>query len=236
MRVRSFVATQQVVLACGLWSVASAGAKTVTVGQLVMPDVASCGGGYTILQTGVASGRSYRVPEAGVITSWSWYDGANTVPDLKLKVARNTAVALNFKIIAEATAGTQTPYVLHTYHAHIPVRARDLIGIYENGGSCQAFTSNSMDTVAEALGDLPRGNAAFASYADTKLPVSVKVALDCVVPNLKGKTLKAAEKSLKSNSCTLGTVNGPRTGTVESQKPAAGKTLAPEAKVNIRLG
>ncbi len=37
-----------------------------------------------------------------------------------------------------------------------------------------------------------------------KLPVSVKVALDCVVPDLKGKTLKAAKKALHAASCKLG--------------------------------
>lgn len=71
-----------------------------------------------------------------------------------------------------------------------------------------------------------------------KLPVSVKVALDCVVPDLKGKTLKAAKKALHAASCKLGTVRpkGQTTGTIKRQKPAAGKTLTPGAKVKVRLG
>ncbi len=62
--------------------------------------------------------------------------------------------------------------------------------------------------------------------------------MGCVVPNLKGKTLKAAKKALKAHSCRLGKVTpkGQTKGTVKSQRPAAGKTLKPGAKVNIRPG
>lgn len=83
----------------------------------------------------------------------------------------------------------------------------------------------------------PGTTTGFAGEGGVRIPVSVKVALDCVVPRLKGKTLKAAKKALKASSCTLGKVSphGQTTGTVKSQKPAAGKTLKPGAKVNIRL-
>jgi hypothetical protein len=47
---------------------ASAVATTVTVGQLFTPNYDACSPG-TALVTGVASGNSYRVPKAGVITS-----------------------------------------------------------------------------------------------------------------------------------------------------------------------
>lgn len=68
--------------------------------------------------------------------------------------------------------------------------------------------------------------------------LSVRVSEDCVVPNPKGKRLPAAKRALKQASCTLGTVRprGQSTGKVKRQKPAAGKTLAPGAKVNVWLG
>jgi hypothetical protein len=216
---------------------ASAGAKTVKVGQLFTPNF-TCSPGRTALQTGVASGPSYTVPKAGVITSWSWHDGVNIVPKLRLKVGRPTGTANTYKIVGQDTAGTQTPNTVHTYSAHIPVRAGDLIGVYQHGGSCLSITGNAGDTDVETSGNIPPGTtrAFLDGGSDIKWPVSAKIALDCVVPNLKGKTLKSAKKSLKANSCTLGTVKGPRNDTVKSQKPAAGKTLAPGAKVNVRLG
>jgi beta-lactam-binding protein with PASTA domain len=192
----------------------------------------------TLLQTGVDSGASYTVPKAGVVTSWSFDDGPTTVPGLKLKVGRSAGTVNTYKIVGEATAGTQTANAVNTYKTHIGVKAGDLIGIYENGGACFDRTNDPLDTlVAKSADVLPgSGPTLFAGGSGSKLPVSAKVVLDCVVPNLKGKTLKAAKTALKAANCTLGSVQGPRTGKVKSQKPAAGKTLKPGAKVNIKLG
>jgi beta-lactam-binding protein with PASTA domain len=55
------------------------------------------------------------------------------------------------------------------------------------------------------------------------------------VPKLKGKTLKAAKKALKNAHCGLGTVTGPKTGTVKHQSRKRGKTLPAGTKVNITL-
>ncbi|HEX4323032.1 MAG TPA: PASTA domain-containing protein [Gaiellaceae bacterium] len=60
----------------------------------------------------------------------------------------------------------------------------------------------------------------------------------CVVPNLKGKTVKAAKLSLKKAFCSLGAVTtaGSATvtkGLVVSQKPKHGKRLKPHSKVNL---
>jgi PASTA domain len=214
---------------------ATAAATTVSVGQLFTPTYV-CAGAGTYLQTGVASGTPYTVPKAGVITSWSFQDGAATVPELKLKVGRTAGTGM-YKILAEKKAGAQTANKVNTYHAHIPVKAGDLIGLFKNGGDCAIPTGNNMDSYVGTGGDVAPGTTtSFGPGVGYKFPVSVKVALDCVVPNLKGKTLKAAKQALKANSCTLGTVTGPRTGTVKSQKPAPGKTLKPGAKVNVRLG
>ena len=59
----------------------------------------------------------------------------------------------------------------------------------------------------------------------------------CVVPKLKGKTLKKAKKALKTAHCRLGEVKpkGETTGKVKKQKPKAGTVLPVGSKVNIRL-
>jgi beta-lactam-binding protein with PASTA domain len=116
-----------------------------------------------------------------------------------------------------------------------------LIGLYTDGagGDCGTSTANGLDSFVEASGDAPPGTTvSVTSGGGARFPLSAKVALDCVVPNLRGKTLNAAKKALTASSCTLGTVvpHGQTTGTVKSQQPAAGKTLTPGAKVNVRLG
>ena len=63
----------------------------------------------------------------------------------------------------------------------------------------------------------------------------------CVVPAIKGKTLKRAKSALRRGGCKLGhvkRVNAPakKVGKVLKQKPPAGKVLAPGARVRINLG
>lgn len=60
----------------------------------------------------------------------------------------------------------------------------------------------------------------------------------CIVPKLKGKTLKIARKKLKAADCKLGKVRGKKakSARVESQHPKPGKALALGAKVNVKMG
>jgi hypothetical protein len=59
----------------------------------------------------------------------------------------------------------------------------------------------------------------------------------CVVPKLKGKTLKLAKKALRKANCKLGKVTGKKDKLAEvtSQSPKRGKVRVPGAKVNIKL-
>jgi hypothetical protein len=58
----------------------------------------------------------------------------------------------------------------------------------------------------------------------------------CVVPKLKGKTLKQAKKTLKKADCHLGKVSGQTKGALVKQHPKPGKILPPGSKVDIKLG
>lgn len=64
--------------------------------------------------------------------------------------------------------------------------------------------------------------------------------LQCVVPKLKGKKLKAGKKMLAKAHCKLGKVTKEgttaKTGKVVKQKPKAGTTRVPDSKVNVVLG
>jgi hypothetical protein len=67
---------------------------------------------------------------------------------------------------------------------------------------------------------------------------------DCVVPKLVGKSLAAAKAALRAAHCALGKVTKPRARkgkrlgalVVKSSQPAAGRVLAENSKVNLRLG
>jgi hypothetical protein len=56
----------------------------------------------------------------------------------------------------------------------------------------------------------------------------------CVVPRLKGKTLAASRTALRRANCRLGKVTG-KLGKVARQTPAAGRVLAPGARVKVKL-
>ncbi len=57
----------------------------------------------------------------------------------------------------------------------------------------------------------------------------------CVVPNVKGDTLKKAKKRLKAANCRLGKVQG-RGKKVKTQRPKVGTVLPAGSKVNVKLG
>jgi len=158
--------------AIGLLAPSAAEARTVTIGQLFTPTL-SCNQDLTVLQLG-AKGRTYRVPKAGVITSWSFETGATIVSNLTLKVARPSGGG--YRITGQAKAGAETSNSVNTYKAKIPVKAGELIGIYENGGDCASITSSPLDVAAVAGGDLPPGtDDVFQTGGENKVPVSAKI-------------------------------------------------------------
>jgi hypothetical protein len=55
----------------------------------------------------------------------------------------------------------------------------------------------------------------------------------CQVPNLKGKSLKAAKRAIHAAGCSLGKVKG--RGRVKGQSPKVGKQLPAGGKVNVKL-
>jgi uncharacterized repeat protein (TIGR01451 family) len=176
-RRRLFLGAAAVALAITVGTGAAAAAST-TVGQLFTPNLSSCAAGLTLLQTGVGDGNSYTVPADGVITSWSFQTNTAIVPGLKLKVGR-AAGGDNYTIVGDSAAGLQAASSVNTYPAQIPVRANDLIGIFEDGGGCLSTTAAS-DTRELAAGDIPPGGTAteFSPGSSSRFPVAAKVEPD----------------------------------------------------------
>jgi hypothetical protein len=61
---------------------------------------------------------------------------------------------------------------------------------------------------------------------------------NCLVPRLKGRSLKVDRRKLREAGCRLGEVRGTRSKTakVVKQNPGPGTTLAPDAEVGVKLG
>ena len=128
---------------------------TSTVGQDFEAGNVICAS-QTDLQTSVSSGNSYTVTATGVITSWSFHNGIDELPGLKLKVARPQPSGSHV-FVGEAAAGAQNLHARNTFPASIPVQPGDIIGIFVGSpfGHCGTFTSNSGDTFDQFAGDPP---------------------------------------------------------------------------------
>jgi hypothetical protein len=60
----------------------------------------------------------------------------------------------------------------------------------------------------------------------------------CVVPKLKGTSLKTSRRKLRNSDCKLGSIRGlkGKTSKVLAQNPRVGKVLAPASKVSVKVG
>ena len=125
------------------------------------------------------SGNSYEVPSNGVITSWSFQNGATPVQGLKLKVGRPGG-GTKFTIVGESVGGPQTANALVTKPARIAVLRRDYIGIFEASGMCQLATSSSNDIYGDYAGDPAVGSTseAWPYSGNGRIPIQAKVEPD----------------------------------------------------------
>jgi hypothetical protein len=132
------------------------------------------------------------------------------------------------------------------------------------GGTKVAITGSGFNTAsAVKFGDL--GATTYSVESDTEItatvPASAKVGTvdvtvttiagtspatrtghftyeGCVVPRLKGKTLKQAKRAIRNADCKLGKVRGDKkskVAEVTKQGPKAGKVLVPGAKVSVTM-
>jgi hypothetical protein len=87
------------------------------------------------------------------------------------------------------------------------------------------------------------GTCVVTTNADTTVTASFSLITSpaprpCVVPKVKGKTLKAAKRAIKSHACSVGKIRHAasrrmKKGHVISQKPKPGRHLRHGAKVNL---
>jgi PASTA domain/Divergent InlB B-repeat domain len=118
------------------------------------------------------------------------------------------------------------------------------------GSSCaHAFshgTAVTLTAVASARSRFAGWSGACTGTGSCTVPMSANQSVTatfnalCVVPKVKGKTLRAAKRALRQAHCSLGKVTKVfsakmKKGRVLSSKPKAGKQLAAGSKVKLTL-
>ena len=171
-----------------------------TLGQLFTP-TASCSNSAR-LQVAAPGGSSYEVPSAGVISSWSFRNGAQPAQGLKFKVARPGG-GTRYTIIGEGAGGPQTANTVTTKPTRVSVKGGDYFGIYVASGQCYLPTSFQFDIYAKFAGDPALGSTSedwpYSSYA--KIPVQVKLEAD-------GDKDGFGDETQDNCAGTAGTANG----------------------------
>jgi hypothetical protein len=114
---------------------------------------------------------------------------------------------------------------------------------YSSSGSCSnsgaTFTMTSAGGTCTVKYD-QAGNGNYSAAPEVTEPVTAFSASHCGVPKLKGKTLSAAKRALRSHSCSLGKVKRSFSATVKkgrviSERPKPGTRLQQGAKVSLVL-
>jgi hypothetical protein len=151
----------------------------IDVGQLVDPSSSACPQNNTWLQT-VSPNNRYVVPEAGVITQWS-FQGAGFVPtQMRLKVGR-PAGGNDYSIVGQSGFEVPAMNSVNTYNTAVTVAAGDIIGFYFVG-------SNFVDCALPgapgyqdsfANGDIQPGSTATFTHEGGQLDIAAVLEPDC---------------------------------------------------------
>jgi len=189
---------------------------------------------------GGGGGGSNLVPAGGAAT----VSGLSEEPHLTITYSVSPPTAVLGSSVA---LSPESALLLGSSEGFIgPVSARFEYGTSTSYGFTTPESSPAMVAVASALiTKLKPGTtyhyrllATRSDGATTKSPDgTVTTPPACLVPNLKGKKLKAARKALTKADCKLGKIKGEKSKSAKviKQNPKPGKVLAPGAQVNVKL-
>lgn len=174
----------------------------ITIGELAPPDPpAICASGPSEGVPLAAARASYRVPVAGVITSWSTNAAAGFGQILSFKVYRPLS-GTRYRVVGHDEPRVLVPSALNTFKTIIPVQAGDLIGNNDENAAevpnaCQFETFDTSDAIHFAGGTFGDG-ATFEreglepsmrlNQTATILPPPALIALVPSVGTVKGGT------------------------------------------------
>jgi PASTA domain len=235
--VRARIGVATVIAACiTLSGAALAPAKTVTIGSpmtAAQPPI-GFGASRTLTITALPEpGATVSAPANGTVTSWS-VSGAIGGP-LRLRLVR--PVGGLFTGAGTSSAGTITGTGKLTFPTTLPIKKGDLIGV---------DPANDSDAIGGALGlpgslfmffnsELVNGGpgAAPAASGPGEPALSAQVLLNCVVPKLTGKKVKAAKKALAKAGCAPPKLKK-KGKFVKSQNPKPGKEIPSNRAVVLK--
>jgi hypothetical protein len=127
-----------------------------------------------------------------------------------------------------------------TFTARLPINAGDSIGLASDSASSTLGNSDATPGAAfEAYIPPLTDNSAPRSSSTSgtrELGFNATVVSNCVVPKVKGKTVKKATKKLRAAGCTKGKVKKKGGKRVTKQKPVAGTEVPPGTPVKLTLG
>ncbi len=215
--------------ALGLCSSASA---QITIGQ-VAPDLespSSCGGefGYNEAQRLVASGASYVVPTAGVLTSWS----SRTAEPGSLSLAVYRPVAGKFLVLAQDGPRLLAPNSLSTFPVSIPVLAGDLIGTAVPAlapSECLFLTGLLGDEIMYESGNAPVGGTVTMVEGEENRRINVSATL---LPPPTIAAISPASGSIKGGKVTIAGANFASVSAVSfGSVPATSFTVDSEGQI-----
>jgi hypothetical protein len=170
-----------VLLSAALFALAigsSAGAQVV-VGQVAPtpnpPAICEYPFDYDEFQLSVASGTSYTVPAAGVLTAWSTNAASGSGQNLSFKVFRPLGGG-NYLVVAEDRR-TLTPSTLNTFPLNVPVQPGDILGLgipATGPTACEFETKDARDVIGYHEGLTPVGGVfpIEETFTESRLNVS----------------------------------------------------------------
>lgn len=236
MRTRIGIATMAAAACVALLGAQSASATTVTIGSPLPGSLAPTPfvGTQTVTTTSLSEpGAIVSAPANGTITSWRVV-GAQGGP-LTLRVVRPVGGG-KFTGGGKVNSGPITGLGVLTFPTTLPIKQGDLIGLDPTaptdtigaspaGGTYMYFSSPLVDS---GPGTTPTNPAATGEVG-----FNAQVLLNCIVPKLKGKKVKAAKKALAKAGCAPPKLKK-KGKFVKSQNPAPGQEIPSDRAVVLK--
>jgi len=127
-----------------------------------------------------------------------------------------------------------------TRPARLRIQAGDSIGLASDSASSTLGTSDTtpgaaFDAYIPPLTDNSAPRTASTS-GTRELGFNATVVSNCIVPKVRGRTVKRATKMLRAAGCATGKVKRKGSKRVTKQKPHPGREVAPGTRVRLTLG
>jgi hypothetical protein len=235
LSIRPKIAAAGVAGVVSLFDASSAQAATVTLGSPLTNALPSdpITISATVRQTALP-GATLVAPFNGQIRSWRIINASG---GWTLQVLRPSGVGV---VSTGSTHGEPLGPGIVTFTARLPVRAGDSIGLASDSASSTLGTNGATPGAAIDLYVPPLTDNTAPRTSSTSRPREVgfnaTMVSNCIVPRVKGKTVKKATRKLRAAGCTKGKVRRKGAKRVTRQKPRAGSEVPPRTPVQLTLG